>query len=54
MKNFFDKTILITGVAGTVGSAILSILAKLDKDEAPKHIIGIDNNETELFFRSTV
>ncbi|MBT6467319.1 MAG: SDR family NAD(P)-dependent oxidoreductase, partial [Kordiimonadaceae bacterium] len=41
-----NKTILITGVCGTIGRELLRLLADFDV----KHIIGIDNNESELFF----
>lgn len=42
------KRVLITGVCGTVGKELLRQLAEL----GPAEIIGIDNNETELFFTS--
>lgn len=41
-----DKSILVTGVSGTVGREILRQLVGM----APAEIIGIDNNESELFF----
>jgi FlaA1/EpsC-like NDP-sugar epimerase len=41
-----DKRILITGVCGTVGRELLDQLL----DFHPREIIGLDNNETELFF----
>lgn len=41
-----DKVVLITGVAGTVGREILQQLAERDV----RGIIGIDNNESALFF----
>jgi FlaA1/EpsC-like NDP-sugar epimerase len=44
------KKVFITGVCGTVGKQILSILAKEEKIE----IIGIDINESELFFLKDV
>jgi FlaA1/EpsC-like NDP-sugar epimerase len=40
------KSVLITGVSGTVGREILRQLVNAE----PAEIIGIDNNETELFF----
>jgi FlaA1/EpsC-like NDP-sugar epimerase len=40
------KSVLITGISGTVGSEILHQLI----DMGPAEIIGIDNNESELFF----
>lgn len=44
-----DKRILITGVCGTVGSALARILLE-DPRYSPAEVIGIDNNESELFF----
>lgn len=41
-----NKTILITGVCGTVGKETLSQVIELQ----PSNIIGIDNNEGELFY----
>lgn len=40
------KTVLITGVCGTVGRELLRQVVAL----APSEIIGIDNNESETFF----
>lgn len=40
------KSVFITGVCGTVGQQLLSNLCKLE----PAEIVGIDSNETELFF----
>lgn len=40
------KRVLVTGAAGTVGGEILRQLAGL----GPAEIIGLDNNETEIFF----
>lgn len=41
-----NKKILITGVSGTVGAELLrQVVAK-----GPSEVIGLDNNETELFF----
>lgn len=45
-NNWKDTRILITGICGTVGSELLRQLLAYD----PGEIIGIDNNETELFF----
>jgi FlaA1/EpsC-like NDP-sugar epimerase len=42
------KRVLITGVCGTVGRELLAQLS----GAGPAEIIGIDNNETELFFLS--
>ena len=41
------STVMITGVSGTVGSELLAQLVKRNC----KQIIGIDNNESELFFQ---
>lgn len=40
------KRVLVTGVCGTVGKELLRQLSGM----GPAEIIGIDNNETELFF----
>lgn len=45
-NNWPGKKVLITGVCGTVGKELLKQLIALGPDE----IIGIDNNESELFF----
>jgi FlaA1/EpsC-like NDP-sugar epimerase len=41
-----NKRVLITGICGTVGTRIFHQLLERD----PAEIIGIDNNESELFF----
>lgn len=41
-----DKNVLITGACGTVGKELIKQLVKMGSEE----IIGIDNNESELFF----
>lgn len=41
-----DQRILITGICGTVGRELLVQLLGAQ----PKEILGLDNNETELFF----
>lgn len=48
MKNqkWSKKRVLITGVCGTVGSELLKQLVALDAES----IVGIDSNESELFF----
>ena len=47
MKNQWSgKTILITGVCGTIGKELLRLLLNFNV----KHIVGIDNNESEIFF----
>ncbi|MCE7995862.1 MAG: polysaccharide biosynthesis protein [Roseivirga sp.] len=38
--------VLITGVCGTVGKELLRQISKLE----PESVIGLDNNESELFF----
>jgi len=48
-KFFFNKTIFITGCSGTVGSAIIDRLLILKFK--PKKIIGIDNNESAIFYQ---
>ncbi len=40
------KSVLITGVCGTIGKELMRQLIKLN----PLEVIGIDNNESELFF----
>ena len=41
-----DKTILVTGVVGTIGRELLSQLVA----HRPRAVLGIDNNESALFF----
>lgn len=49
MKNNWNGIrVFITGICGTVGQELLHQLVA----EEPKEIIGIDNNETEIFFLS--
>jgi len=43
---FFNKVVLITGAAGTVGQELIRQLLRLN----PAEIRALDNNETELFF----
>jgi FlaA1/EpsC-like NDP-sugar epimerase len=43
-----NSSVLITGVCGTIGRELLRQIALLD----PREVIGIDNNETEIFFLS--
>lgn len=45
-KPWKGKSILITGVCGTIGKELLHQLIA----EEPDEIIGLDNNESELFF----
>ncbi len=46
MKN---KRILVTGACGTIGSELISQLLA-NPDYAPEEVIGLDNNESQLFF----
>ncbi len=46
MNPWQGKRVLITGVCGTIGSELLRQVVARDAYE----VIGIDNNETELFF----
>ncbi len=49
MKKFQGKSILITGACGTVGKELVRQLLS-NNIFAPKELIGLDNNESELFF----
>lgn len=50
MKSIFDgKSILVTGACGTVGSELIRQLLT-QAEYAPAEVIGIDNNESQLFF----
>jgi len=49
MKKFKGKSILVTGACGTVGVELVKQLLK-SEEYAPKELIGLDNNESELFF----
>jgi len=44
--SWHGKSVLITGVCGTVGRELLAQV----KRAGPRRIVGLDNNETELFF----
>ena len=48
MNNWQGKSVLITGVCGTVGRELLRQVS----ENKPAEVIGIDNNESELFFLS--
>jgi FlaA1/EpsC-like NDP-sugar epimerase len=50
MKQFKNKSVFVTGSCGTVGMEIIEQLLGL-LDFAPKEVIGIDNNESLLFFQ---
>ena len=48
MNNFFNgKKILVTGACGTIGS---ELVRQLLEDFGIAELIGVDNNESELFF----
>ena len=48
MNNFFaKKRVLVTGACGTVGS---ELTGQLLEDYNALEVVGIDNNESELFF----
>lgn len=50
MKSIFEgKSILVTGACGTVGSELVRQILTLP-GYAPAEVIGIDNNESQLFF----
>lgn len=44
-----NKRILVTGACGTVGSELIRQLLESDQ-YSPEEVIGIDNNESQLFF----
>lgn len=46
MNTWHNKRVLITGVAGTIGHELLRQLVHIE----PSEIIGIDSNESDLFF----
>lgn len=47
-ENWKNRSVLITGVCGTIGRELLRQVSRLEC----ARIIGIDNNESELFFLS--
>jgi FlaA1/EpsC-like NDP-sugar epimerase len=50
MQSIFEgKSIFVTGACGTVGSELIRQLLTLP-EYAPAEVIGIDNNESQLFF----
>jgi len=49
MAFFENQRILVTGACGTVGAELLRQLFNSEK-YAPAEVVGIDNNESELFF----
>lgn len=44
-----NKRIMVTGACGTVGSELIRQLLT-NPDYAPEEVVGIDNNESQLFF----
>lgn len=46
MNDWSGKRVVVTGACGTVGKMLMKILVETDAEE----IIGLDNNESELFF----
>ena len=46
MNAWHGKRVLVTGICGTVGAELLRQLAQKN----PGEVVGIDNNESELFF----
>jgi len=48
MLNLTRKRLLVTGSCGTIGSELVRQLLK----NKPLEVIGIDNNESEIFFQS--
>lgn len=46
MEHWSGRRVLVTGVCGTVGGELLRQLI----ESGPEEILGIDNNESELFF----
>jgi len=53
MKKLKGKSILVTGSCGTVGSELVKQLLT-DDLYSPQEVIGIDNNESALFFQDQV
>lgn len=47
--HFKNKRILVTGACGTIGSELIRQLLA-NADFAPAEVIGLDNNESQLFF----
>lgn len=43
-----NKRIMVTGACGTIGSELIALL--LGGDYSPSEVIGLDNNESGLFF----
>lgn len=49
MKKFDGKSILVTGACGTIGAELVDQLLS-DPAYGPRSLVGIDNNESALFF----
>ena len=49
MKGIENKRILVTGASGTVGHELIRQLLE-GSEQQPAEVVGIDNNESELFF----
>jgi FlaA1/EpsC-like NDP-sugar epimerase len=49
-SHFCGKSILVTGSCGTVGSELVRQLLSMH-DYSPADLIGVDNNESELFYQ---
>jgi FlaA1/EpsC-like NDP-sugar epimerase len=49
MRKFDGKSILVTGACGTIGAELVDQLLS-DPAYAPRSLVGIDNNESALFF----
>lgn len=49
MNSIQNKNILVTGACGTVGAELVKSLLSNDKYK-PNSVVGIDNNESNLFF----
>jgi len=50
MKIFEGKSVFVTGSCGTIGAELIKQLLN-DSKYNPKELIGIDNNESALFFQ---
>lgn len=49
MQCIKDKKILVTGASGTIGQELIRQLLEVSQYK-PAEVVGIDNNESELFF----